>query len=204
MTQVNLLPSDVKQRARTRQVTVLVGVVVGVIVAGLIGLFMLESGKLASAQSDLAAANAQNAALTQKVSSLQRFQTLADEQQAKKQTVNELKSGTVSFSGVLVDLSRAIPSSAYLTSVTGTLQATVASRGSVSGSGSTTPNIVGNIQWQGNATDHDAVALWLDRLVQVTGWNNSWITGSTEQGGTKWVQFTGSVDLGQKVTSGGK
>jgi Tfp pilus assembly protein PilN len=200
MTQVNLLPSDVKQRARTRQITVLVGVVVGVIIAALVGLFVLQSGKLASAQSDLAAVNAQNAQLEAKVSSLQRFQTLADEQQAKKQTVNQLKSGTISFSAMLVDLSRAIPSSSYLTSVTGTLQATVANEASQS---SPTNNIVGNIQWQGQATDHDAVALWLTRLVQVTGWNNSWITNSTEQG-NGFVQFTGSVDLGQKVTSGGK
>lgn len=201
MTQVNLLPSDVKQRARTRQVTVLVGVAVGIIVAGLIGLFVLESGKLSSAQNDLSAANAQNAALQQKVNSLQRFQTLADEQQAKKQTLNQLKSGTVSFSGVLVDLSRAIPSSAYLTSLTGTLTATVASKTST---GATPANIVGNVQWQGQATDHDAVALWLTRLVQITGWNNSWISGSTEQGTGKWVQFTGTVDLGPKVTTGGK
>ena len=199
MTQVNLLPSDVKQRARTRQITVLVGVVVGVIIAALIGLFVLQSGKLASAQSDLTAANAQNAQLEAKVSSLQRFQTLADEQQAKKQTVNQLKSGTISFSAMLVDLSRAIPSSAYLTSVTGTLSATVANRSSAP----PTNGIVGNINWQGDATDHDAVALWLTRLVEVTGWNNSWISGSTEQG-DGFVQFTGSVDLGQKVTSGGK
>ena len=200
MTQVNLLPSDVKQRARTRQVTVLVGVVVGVIIAALIGLFVLESGKLASTQNDLAAVNAQNAQLESKVNSLQRFQTLADEQQAKKQTVNQLKSGTISFSAMLVDLSRAIPSSAYLTSVTGTLSATVANRASQP---TPTNGIVGNINWQGRATDHDAVALWLTRLVQVTGWNNSWITGSTEQSGG-WVQFTGSVDLGKKVTTGGK
>jgi len=200
MTQVNLLPSDVKQRARTRQITVLVGVVVGVIIAALIGLFVLQSGKLASAQSDLTAANAQNAQLEAKVSSLQRFQTLADEQQAKKQTVNQLKSGTISFSAMLVDLSRAIPSSAYLTSVTGTLSATVANRASQP---TPTNGIVGNINWQGDATDHDAVALWLTRLVEVTGWNNSWISGSTEQG-DGFVQFTGSVDLGQKVTSGGK
>ena len=66
MTQVNLLPSDVKQKARTRQVTVLVGVAVGIILAALIGLFVLESGKLASANNDLTQANAQNAALQEK------------------------------------------------------------------------------------------------------------------------------------------
>jgi len=200
MTQVNLLPSDVKQKARTRQATVLVGVVVGIIVAALIGLFMLENKKLASAQDDLAQANATNAALTQKVSSLQRFQTLADEQAAKKQTINQLKSGSVAFSAVLVDLSRAIPSTAYLTSMTGTLTATVAARASAP----PTSGIVGNIQWGGQAQTHDDVALWLTRLTQITGWNNSWISGSTEQGTSTWVQFTGSVDLGQKVTTGGK
>ena len=201
MTQVNLLPSDVKQRARTRQVTVLVGVVVAIILAALIGLFMMESQKLSSAENQLTEANATNAELTQKVSSLQRFQTLADEQQAKKQTVNQLKSGSVAFSAVLVDLSRAIPSTAYLSSMTGTLTATVAARSSAQ----PTNGIVGNLQWQGDAQTHDEVALWLTRLTQVTGWNNSWITSSTKQGsGTTWVTFTGSVDLGQKVTTGGK
>jgi len=199
MTQVNLLPSDVKQRARTRQITILVGVAAAVVVAGLIALFVLESGKLSNTQQELTQAQATNASLQQQVNSLQRFQDLANEQQAAKQTVNSLESGTVSFSGILVDLSRAIPSSAYLTSLTGTLSATVASRASQT----TTPDIVGNIQWQGQASDHDTVALWLTRLVQVTGWNNSWITGSTEQSGG-WVQFTGSVDLGKKVTTGGK
>jgi len=199
MTQVNLLPSDVKQRARTRQITILVGVAAAVVVAGLIALFVLESGKLSNTQQELTQAQATNASLQQQVNSLQRFQDLANEQQAAKQTVNSLESGTVSFSGILVDLSRAIPSSAYLTSITGTLSATVASRGTQS----TATNIVGNVQWQGQASDHDAVALWLTRLVQVTGWNNSWITGSTEQSGG-WVQFTGSVDLGKKVTTGGK
>src|SRR5439155_90212 len=69
---------------------------------------------------------------------------------------------------------------------------------------------VGNIQFQGSASDHLAVATWLTRLAQVTGWDNSWITASTKRGtnadGTKtdWVDFTGSVDLGARVAAGGK
>jgi hypothetical protein len=54
------------------------------------------------------------------------------------------------------------------------------------------------------------VGLWLTRLAQVTGWDNSWITASTKRGAnpgnktTDWVDFSGSVDLGGKAEAGGK
>jgi hypothetical protein len=53
------------------------------------------------------------------------------------------------------------------------------------------------------------VALWLTRLAQVTGWDNSWITASTKRTNngdgskTNWVDFTGSVDLGGKAEKAG-
>ena len=72
MTQVNLLPSDVRQRLRTRQLTVLVGLVAAIVVAALLGLFVLENGKLSSANNDLVAAKAKNNSLQATVNSLQR------------------------------------------------------------------------------------------------------------------------------------
>ena len=205
MTQVNLLPTDVRQRLKTRQLTVLVGMVSAIVVAGLLAFFVLQSHKLASANSDLAAAQAQNQQLQAKVNSLTRFQQLADARDSQKTTVQTAEAGTVEFSGVMHDLSMVIPSTVYLNSVTANL--------SVGDGASTQPNtggVIGNIQFQGSASDHLAVAQWLTRLAQVTGWDNSWITASTKRGtladGTKtdWVDFTGSVDLGGKVVAGGK
>jgi len=203
MTQVNLLPSDVRQRLKTRQLTVLVGLVSAIVVAALLGFFVLQNGKLSSAKNDLAQAQAANAALQQKVDSLQRFKQLDDQRVAQKQIVATAKSGVVRFSGVMHDLSMVIPSTVYLNSVTATL--------SLGDGASTSPNtggVVGNIQFQGSAQDHLAVALWLTRLAQVTGWDNSWITGATKQsstsGSNQFVDFTGSVDLGGNAEAGGK
>jgi Tfp pilus assembly protein PilN len=205
MTQVNLLPGDVKQRLKTRQLTVLVGMVSAIVIAGLLAFFVLQSHKLASANSALTAANSENQQLQAKVTSLSRFQQLADAKDAQQQTVQTAKAGTVQFSGIMHDLSMVIPSTVYLNSVTANL-----SLGDGASTQANTGGIIGNIQFQGSASDHLAVALWLTRLAQVNGWDNSWITASTKRGTTAdgsktdWVDFTGSVDLGGKVAAGGK
>ena len=205
MTQVNLLPTDVRQRLKTRQLTVLVGVVSAIVVAGLLAFFVLQSHKLASANSALADAKSQNQELQAKVNSLQRFQQLADARDSQKTTVQTAKKDTVEFSGVMHDLSMVIPSTVYLNSVTANL-----SVGDGASTQANTGGVIGTIQFQGSASDHLAVALWLTRLAQVAGWDNSWITASTKRGTTgdgsktNWVDFTGSVDLGGRVAAGGK
>jgi Tfp pilus assembly protein PilN len=205
MTQVNLLPTDVRQRLKTRQLTVLVGMVSAIVVAVLLAFFVLQSHKLASANSDLTAAQSQNQQLQAKVNSLQRFQQLADSRDAQRTTVRTAKAGTVEFSGVMHDLSMVVPSTVYLSSVTANLQV-----GDGVATTANTGGVIGTIQFQGSASDHLAVALWLTRLAQVSGWDNSWITASTKRAananGTQsdWVDFTGSVDLGGKTEAGGK
>ena len=62
-------------------------------VAALLGLFVLENGKLSSANNDLAAAKAKNNSLQATVNSLQRFKVLDDQRIAQKQTVSTAKTG---------------------------------------------------------------------------------------------------------------
>jgi Tfp pilus assembly protein PilN len=199
MTQVNLLPAGIRQRQRTRQVTLLVSFVAVAAVAALLALFVLEGGKLSSAKTDLATAQATNAQLTTKISGLQRFKTLADSEAAKQQTVRTIQADQVLFSGVLRDLSTVIPSQVYLISATGTIQL-------AAGSASITPTpvgLIGSIQIQGFAESHDAVALWLNRVATVKGWANAWVTSSTK-GENSWVTFSGTIDLTPKAEKGAK
>src|SRR5438094_7166897 len=98
MTQVNLLPSDVRQRLKTRQLTVLVGLVAAIVVAALLGLYVLENGKLSSANNDLAAAKQTNGALQAKVTGLQRFAVLDNQRTALRTTVGTAQAGNVKFS----------------------------------------------------------------------------------------------------------
>jgi Tfp pilus assembly protein PilN len=176
-----------------------------IVVAGLLAFFVLQSHKVASANSELASAQSQNQQLQAKINSLSRFQQLADARDAQRTTVQTAKSGTVEFSGVMHDLSMVVPSTVYVNSMTANL--------SLGDGASLQPNtggVIGSIQFQGSASDHLAVALWLTRLAQVSGWDNSWITASTKRGAnadgtnTDWVDFSGSVDLGGKVAAGGK
>jgi Tfp pilus assembly protein PilN len=206
MTQVNLLPSDVRQKLKTRQLTILVGMVGAIVVALLLGYFVLQNNKLASANNDLAAAKAQNNALQSQITSLNRYKVLNDQVTSQKTTVSTAKAGSVEFSGVLHDLSMVIPSNVYVTGVTGTL-----TLGDGAATQPNSGNVIGNIQFQGSATDHLAVALWLTRLAQVSGWDNSWITASVKRSSngstdTKnpFVDFTGTVDIGVKAEKGGK
>jgi Tfp pilus assembly protein PilN len=199
MTQVNLLPSGIRQRQKTRQLTVLVSFVAFAAVVALLALFVLESGKLSSAKTDLAATQATNAQLKTKISGLERFQTLADDKAAKQTMVQTVQQDEVLFSGMLRDLSIVIPSQVYLTSVTGTVQLAASSA-------TITPSpagLIGNIQVQGLAESHDSVALWLTRLATVKGWANPWVNSSTK-GDNTWVTFSGTVDLTPKVEKGGK
>lgn len=199
MTQVNLLPSGIRQRQRTRQLTLLVCFVAVAAVAALLALFVLESGKLSSAKTDLATTQATNAQLTTKISGLQRFKTLADDKAAKQQVVKTIQADQVPFSAMLRDLSTVIPSQVYVTSLTGTIQLAPGSANIVP----STSGLIGNIQVQGFADSHDSVALWLNRVSTVKGWANAWVSSSTK-GDNTWVQFSGTIDMTPKAEKGGK
>ncbi len=216
MTEVNLLPPEFRQRHRSRALTrqIVMGVVAAVVLVAV--LFVFESSKLSKAQEDLAAQNAANAALQSQINTLQRFADLQTELNTKQQLVTSLQADEVQWSGVLHDLSMVMPSDVFLTNFTG--QITLGSGGWETAPGAT--GLIGNLQFQGVSLNFPNMALWLDRMVNVDGWANAWVssaalaqssssstgstgstgatgsTGSTgSTGGTSGVQFTGSVDL---------
>ncbi|HEY1332316.1 MAG TPA: PilN domain-containing protein [Actinomycetota bacterium] len=200
MTQVNLLPSDIRQRQKTRRTTVLVAMAVAGAVALVVAVFFIESGRLASAQNELASQQAQNAALQQQISGLSRYAALATETQQKQQIVTQLNAAVVPWSGVLRDISSVIPDDVYVKSITAQITVTA---------GTTAPEasdtgLIGSITVQGAATSHDAVAQWLSRVAEVNGWENPWVSSSQLQSdGT--TSFSGTIDLAPKVaTKGGK
>jgi Tfp pilus assembly protein PilN len=143
------------------------------------------------------------------VNELQQFETLRSQLQEKEQLLTAALADTVSWSGVLHDLSLVIPDRVWLTNFTGSLTAPTAGAvpAPVGPTGPTTPGstLVGNIQFQGSSLDTEDVALWLTRLEQVKGWVNAWLTqaGKAVVGSTTVFQFTSSVDLTAKATTPG-
>jgi Tfp pilus assembly protein PilN len=188
----------------TRQIAL--GFLVGVFVLLLI--FVYEGMKLSDAQDQLAAQNADNAALQTQINSLQRFADLQTELNTKEQLVTQLETNEVLWSGVLHDLSMVMPSDVFLTSFNG--QITLGPEGWETEIGPT--GLIGNMQFSGTALDYQNVALWLDRMNDVDGWENPWVTSATKTVGTSQtggapastgVGFNGSVDLSVAASQNG-
>jgi Tfp pilus assembly protein PilN len=176
MTQVNLLPSELRAREARRRLTSVV-VIVGVLVLGLVGLFyFFQVMNLSRARDDLAAQEGVNRQLQAQVNDLQRFQELQNQLEAKQGLVDSVFIGEVSWSTVLVDISQVIPSDAYLTSLTGSIS-TAATPTPTTGGGA----LIGNMSFTGVVRETDPLATWLTRLEQVDGWENAWMTSATEQ-----------------------
>jgi Tfp pilus assembly protein PilN len=190
MTQVNLLPSELRAREATRRLTSVV-VIVGVLVLGLVGLFyFFQVMNLSRARDDLAAQEGVNRQLQAQVNDLQRFQDLQNQLQAKQALVNSVFVGEVSWSNVLVDISRVIPSEAYLTNLTGS---TAAETATPTTGGAT---LIGNISVTGVVRETGPLASWLTRLEQVDGWENAWMTSAAENAPFSRVYtFSSGIDL---------
>ena len=211
MTQVNLLPSDVRERQRSRRLVAAAIAGVGAVVALLFFVFVLQSARLSNAEQKLKAQQAVNADLQTKVSSLQRFAVLKQTVAAREALTSAALSGQVAWSGVLRDVSMVIPNQMWLTAFNGSLTDTGVVSAASSGAGAAPqvglPSMAGSIQFQGMASDFPTVAKWLVRLEQVKGWVNSWAgsasrsAGDPSQGGNaNKVAFTASVDLSTEAT----
>ncbi len=201
MTQVNLLPADVRRRQETRRFTGLVIMAGVIVVALLIVVLLLQTSRLSNANHKLAAQEATNRALQTQISGLSQFKQLKAQVSAERSLVMGLTSGQVKWSGALQDVSMVIPSQMYLTMMSGTLNQT-------QGPAQATPpggaGLVGSMQFQGFATDQQSIAVWLTRLESVKGWVNAWITTDNrtmDPAGRLVYQFSGSVDLTMDATA---
>ena len=221
MTQVNLLPSDVKERQLTRRLTAAVILAVGAVVALLFVVYVLEAAKLSDASHKLRAQEAANADVQSQIDELSPFAQLKAQVAAREALTASAMDGEVLWSGVLRDVSMVIPDKVWLSGMQGTLSTPIeaapvapapAEPGATPSPGATPipaapvapvgPALVGTIQFQGFADDHPSVAQWLTRVEHVTGWANPWISIATEfdLNGEMTIEWTGSLDLTNEAT----
>src|SRR5207253_807500 len=150
---VNLLPPEIRERQVARRRTFLV-VGGGVAVLVLIGVFyFLQAARLAGVNSDLAAQQGVNDGLKAKIAQLDQFAQLQGQLKDKQKLLDTVLANQVSWSKVLLDVSRVIPDDATLSSLSG--QISLMTGTSVAGAVPTTTTqaagLVGTITFQGTA-----------------------------------------------------
>ena len=197
MSQVNLLPPDILAAQRQRRMAGVVALA-GVGFIGLILVFyVLQLGKLAGVRDDIENQERSNASLQNEIDQLQEFDELRARAQAKQELLNEVFANEVSFSGLLMDVSRVIPPTSALTSLSASTQDPTPSSGG-------TTLLLGRIDVAGIALDYDAVASWLTRLERVRGWVNPWVTSIADPESGP-ISYTSGVDITEaSVTQRGR
>ena len=198
MSQVNLLPPELRQRQAIRRRTSLV-LAAGLAALALIGAFyFLQAQRLSGAQSDLEAQEQQNAQLQTQIAELQPFADLEAELAAKQALVDTLLLNEVSWSGALLDVSRVIPDASYLTNLTGLLTAAPAEgeTTTVTTGGTPETTLIGSMSFQGFADQTGTIATWLTRLEEVNGWVNAWVSQAQESAAfSRIYSFSSGLDL---------
>jgi Tfp pilus assembly protein PilN len=199
VSQVNLLPPELVARQKTRRTTSLIVVAGAVGVALLLAFWFLQSQKLSGINDDIATQNAANAQLEAQISDLSQYQQLQSDAAAQQQLVAEAYAGEVSFSQMLLDISRVIPSDAYLTSFDAGLAAAPSTTTTTS---TTTTSFAGSFSADGEGDGLESLASWLTRLESVRGWVNPWLTSAAETGARSgFYTFTSGADLSQDAVT---
>jgi Tfp pilus assembly protein PilN len=190
MRQINLLPPEIAQRRRVRDVTMLIGAAGLAVLGLLVVVFLIQTARIAGERNHLADAKKQNASLQRQVNELQAFVQIQQTVQTKVQLLTQLTQNEVRWSVLLNDVSLVIPTDVWLTTFTGTVQAS-------EGTGNQAVTSVGNISMAGSTFSHLDVAKWLSRLAVVREFTFPYLTLSAKvgEGAEQLVTFNSSVNL---------
>lgn len=195
---VNLLPPEITEAARFRQLQFAMGgtVVAAAVIVG--ALYVHARSGVTSAQQKVTDAKSQQTALQGRLNDLQSVKETYAAVQAKKALLSQAMGQEIRWSYVLNDLSLRIPSRVWLTQVTATQGGTAAP--TTTGAGATNQ---GTVTFNGVALHHDDVASWLDALEKEKGFADAAFSSSTESliGTRKVVDWSTSVDVTSQALS---
>ena len=146
---------------------------------------------------DIEAKQQTNAQLQSQIDSLQKYDELQVQAQQAQSQLDAAYAGEVSFSGMLMDLSRVIPCDAYLSTFSTRRTAAAGSTPSTTAATTTTP-LIGTMTFRGETLHFSSLSTWLNRLESVQGWANPWTPNVTADPAVAGAfQFDTSVDLTQ-------
>ena len=202
MSQVNLLPPELRQKQAVRRRTMLAaGAGAGVLVL-IVLFYFFQTMRLSSAQDELTAQEQTNGQLNAQIAELQPYAQLQATLAAKQGLVDVLYVNEVSWASVLLDVSRVIPDESYLTNLTGQITAPTGTQVGAAPTTEQVPDMIGNVSFSGVALETETIASWLTRLEDIQGWVNPWVNNAQETGElTRIYTFEGAVDLTVEATT---
>jgi Tfp pilus assembly protein PilN len=192
MRQINLLPSEIAERRRARQITVLLGAAGLGLVALLALVFVVQAARLSGERGKLETQERNNDRLERQVRQLQGFAQLQATLRTKEQLLTQLTANEVRWSLLLNNISLVIPSDVWLTNFSGSVQPATAGPATATGP-------IGTIQVSGSTFTHLDVARWLSRLAGVDEFLFPYLSLSSKTGtdAETLVDFNSSVQLSQ-------
>lgn len=194
---VNLLPPEIEERKKLKQIQVGLGAAVLASV-GVVGLlFMAASSSVGSAQEEVDTATAQSTALRAEAATYSNVTQVYAQAAAAQALLTQAMGEEIRFSRFMNDLSLTVPDNVWVKGATFTQGSSPAAVGS------TEPG-VGTVTFTGVGFSHDDVAVWLESLATQKGYTNPDFTNSTETllGTRKVVNFASTVQLTSAALSG--
>jgi Tfp pilus assembly protein PilN len=213
---VNLMPPEIAEAARFRQVQALLGAAMLLVVVVVGVLYWNAHRGVSTARGELSQAQAQQTSLQAKLAQLASVQQTLDEVQSKQSLLATAMGTEVRWSFMLNNLAFRVPSNVWLTKLqvaetatsntsptpTGATTLGAATLGATP-SASTAPFSIGTVSFEGVALTHDDVARWLDAMARVTGFLDPTFSSSAETliGGKTVTDFQGAVSLTSSLFS---
>lgn len=211
MRRVDLLPSIYEERRRERRNFYLILAAGGAVLVLLILWYLALGLQVNNARDELAQKQAENTRLVQEILELQRFADLESQVQNKKTALQTVMVGDLDWPAIMTEIAMVIPDDVWLTSLT-------TSAGTTEGASQvpTETNAIdidprepfGRILFEGRALSMRSVANWLIRTSTVDEFLAVYLGGAErgeggeETGGISIVDWSSTLELGEKAVSG--
>lgn len=201
MSQVNLLPPEILERQKVRRTVVLIAGAGAIFALLIIGFYLLQAQKLADVQDQIDAQEASNSQIQAEIADLRQFEELEATAQARQELVTAAYASEVSFSALLMDISRVVPDASYLSSLSAVISPPI-EEPEAEPTTDTGQAFVGSLSLGGQALEFKTLSTFLTRIEQVEGWVNPWMSSITQVSGIEDAyEFSLSVDLSQQVVT---
>ena len=200
--QVNLLPPEIGQARRFRQVQAgLAGAVLASLVVAA-GFVVAANGQVSTAHDDLNADKAQTTQLQAKTADYAEVPLVFGQVEAARAQLGQAMGQEIRWSYFLNDLSLKIPRHVWLDSMTVTTTAPGTAAAPVAGQYAAVG--IGTVEFDGEAYGHNDVAAWLNALARQKGYTQPYFTDSTVEalGTGHTVKFSSQVTVTDDALSG--